>query len=88
MEMLFWGTLGVLGLGVVAEFVCGMIMGFESYKTSALAATLTVIAAAVLLSIRMGRVSWFTLAALALFPIVWIVCQILGMGLSKIIFRR
>jgi hypothetical protein len=86
--MLLWGVLGLFGIALVAEFICGMIMGFESFRTSAIASSLAVIVAAVLFTIRMGYVSWFTLGVLALFPIVWIICQLAGMGLSKIIFRR
>ncbi len=86
--MLFWGILGLFGIALVAEFICGMVFGFESFRTSAIASAVAVIVGAVLFTIRMGYVSWFTLAVLALFPIVWIVCQVAGMGLSRIIFRR
>jgi hypothetical protein len=86
--MLLWGILGLFGIALVTEFICGMILGFESFRTSAIASTVAVIVAAVLFTIRMGYLSWFTLGVLALFPIVWIVCQLAGMGLSKIIFRR
>lgn len=88
MRMLLWGILGLFGIALVAEFICGMIFGFESFRTSAIASMLAVIVAAVLFTIRMGYLSWMTLAVLALFPIVWIVCQITGIALSRIIFRR